>query len=128
MCCDRGQRYCSIAQPTAVISRAPKADWIIATARDTRGHQASTDCKMIRNERIRHSNDAEIASGIVVEIGISLPDDMPGSSTLRMKGATAVNGAGRATPITPTPVARKSWTASVSAREEEQRFAVRAEV
>lgn len=73
---------------------------------------------MIRDERIRHSNDTEIASGIVVEIGISLPDDMPGSSTFRMIIA-AVNGAARATPIAPMAAARKSWTASVSAWEEE---------
>ena len=53
---------------------------------------------------------------------------MPGSSTYRMKSAAAVNGAARATPIAPMAAARKSWTASVSAREEEQRLAVPADL
>jgi len=82
---------------------------------DTRGHQVSTDCKMIRGERIRHSNDSEITSGIVAESCISSLDDMPGSSTFKMKSVAAVNGTGRATPITPMTAARKRWTASVSA-------------
>ena len=53
---------------------------------------------------------------------------MPGSSTFKMKSVAAVNGTGRATPITPMAAARKSWTASVSAREEEQRLAVPADL
>lgn len=82
---------------------------------------------MIRGERTRHSNDSEIASGIVAQTCISSLDDMPGSSTFRMIIA-AVNGAARATPIAPMAAARKSWTASVSAREEEKRLVVPADL